>query len=48
MKALKYVVRASRAKMPNSCWGEYRHVAVMEMEADAPFPKMISERARGC
>lgn len=42
----EYVIRASSAKMPSSCWGTYRHVAVMEVEKGT-FPTMISERARG-
>lgn len=44
----KYVVRVSSAHMPNSCWGKYVHVAVMEMMPASPFPRMISVRARGC
>lgn len=31
-----YVVKVSSAKMPNSCWGRYVHVAVLEVDADAP------------
>ena len=45
---VKYVIKVSSAKMPSSCWGKYQHVAVMEMEDDAPYPKMISKRAKGC
>lgn len=44
----KYVVVTSQECMPASCWGKYGRVAVMEMEETAPFPKMISPRARGC
>ena len=44
----KLVIKISQEKMPFSCWGRYGRVAVMEMEADAPFPAMISSRARGC
>lgn len=46
--ATKFVVRVSRARMPSSCWGTYYRVAVLDMTPDAPEPKMISERARGC
>ena len=42
-----FVVKTSAAKMPAGCWGKYRHVALMEVEADAPFPKMISTHAKG-
>ena len=44
--ATEFVVRTSAAKMPNSCCGTYRHVAVMEVELGT-VPSMISERARG-
>jgi hypothetical protein len=44
----KYQIIASKAKMPNSCWGRYYHVAVVEITPGfAGVPKMISERARG-
>lgn len=32
--------------MPNSCWGRYRRVAVLEVETGT-VPAMISGRARG-
>ncbi len=43
----KFIVKSSLARMPKSCWGTYRRVAVMEVTVDAPEPRMISERARG-
>ncbi len=43
----KFVVTSSAARMPPACWGTYRRVAVLEVAADAPGPRMISERARG-
>lgn len=42
-----FVVKTSAAKMPASCYGRYRHVALMEVEVGAPFPKMISTHAKG-
>lgn len=42
----EYVVKVSAACMPAGCWGKYRRVAVLEVEAGSR-PKMISERARG-
>ena len=47
MSDTKFVVKSSTARMPQSCWGTYRRVAVLEVAADAPEPRMISERARG-
>jgi len=47
MSATKFIVKSSTARMPQSCWGTYRRVAVLEVVADAPEPRMISERARG-
>lgn len=46
MYTTKFIVMTSSAKMPQSCWGTYRNVAVLEVEAGAS-PKMISKRARG-
>lgn len=40
------VVVSAAAKMPGSCMGVYRRVAVVEVEAGTR-PAMISERARG-
>lgn len=42
----RYVVMTAAAKMPNSCWGIYRRVAVAEI-VPGSAPKMISARARG-
>lgn len=41
-----FVVLDKAAKMPNSCWGKYRRVAVLEVRAGS-IPAMISRRARG-
>lgn len=43
----RFIVKTSAAKMPTTCWGRYRHTAVLEVEDDAPPPSMISERSRG-
>jgi len=43
----KFIVKSSAARMPPSCWGTYRRVAVLEVAVDAPEPRMISDRARG-
>ena len=42
-----FIVKHSAAKMPMSCWGRYRRVAVLEVEADYDEVPMISERAKG-
>ena len=46
-----YIVKCSAAKMPVSCWGVYRRVAVLEVMRDwagaAIYPTLISERAIG-
>lgn len=42
-----YAVMVSSAKMPRTCWGEYRHVAVVEVVSPDHMPRMISERADG-
>ncbi len=46
-----WIVMTSSAKMPNSCWGQYRNVALVylnqEYTATGKVPKLISERARG-
>lgn len=48
---VEYVVKCSAAPMPSSCWGTYRRVAVLEIDADVVaehgFPRMISTHARG-
>lgn len=46
-KTTKFVVKSSAARMPQSCWGTYRRVAVLEVAVNAPEPRMISDRARG-
>ena len=43
----KFIVRCSAAKMPSSCWGKYRRVAVLEVEPGVERVSMISTRARG-
>lgn len=43
----KYIIKISAAKMPGSCWGIYRRIAILEVTADTESVKMISERARG-
>lgn len=43
----KFVVKSSAARMPPNCWGTYRRIAVLEVDTDAPEPRMISDRARG-
>lgn len=42
----KFIVMTAATPMPQSCWGQYRRVAVVEVEGDTK-PKMISKRARG-
>lgn len=46
-----YIVMDSAAKMPSSCWGSYRRVAVLEVRRDpqgrALRPHAIDARARG-
>jgi hypothetical protein len=42
----EFVVITAAACMPNSCWGTYRRVAVLEVVRGVT-PKMISARARG-
>jgi hypothetical protein len=44
--ARPYIVMSSASKMPNSCWGSYRHVAIVLTDG-ATRPAMISTRARG-
>lgn len=43
-----FIVQTSSAHMPNSCWGIYRNVAVLEVENGLKSVAMISKRARGC
>ena len=42
-----YIVQFAQAKMPRSCWGQYRRVAVLRVEDGIDRVAMISERARG-
>ena len=46
----RFVVVDKSAKMPNSCWGIYRRVGVVELTVAAQrqgdFPAMLSKRAR--
>lgn len=46
-----WIVMTSAAKMPNSCWGRYRNVALVKLTPEyttrGARPAMISERARG-
>ena len=42
-----YIVQTAAACMPNSCWGTYRRVAVLEVEQGVESVAMISERAKG-
>lgn len=43
---MPYIVKHSSARMPSTCKGRYRRVAVVEVEPGA-VPAMISTRARG-
>jgi hypothetical protein len=43
----RYIVQTAAAPMPNSCWGVYRRVAVLEVEPGIERVTMISDRARG-
>ena len=45
----RYIVQSSCAKMPRSCWGAYRHVAILLVDDTHVGDRvsMISERARG-
>jgi len=46
-----WIVMVSSAHMPNSCWGRYGNVALVQLNqeytARGLWPKMISSRARG-
>ena len=44
---MTYIVKTSSAKMPNSVKGQYRHVAILEIEDGFDDVSMISERAKG-
>lgn len=44
----KYLIMSAAARMPSSCWGTYRRIAVVELAPGFEGrPKMISTRARG-
>lgn len=47
MPGTHYIVMSSWAKMPTSCWGRYRRVALLEVEEGYDLVSMISERAKG-
>ena len=47
MKQTRFVIQTAAAKMPISCWGKYRRVAVLEISSEIESAKMISERAKG-
>lgn len=50
MAKSRFVVQTASANMPNSCWGQYIRVAVLEIDPRTcpdDGPKMISARARG-
>ena len=42
-----YIVRVSSAHMPNSCWGRYVHVAVLEVDPGVTHSPAIDDRIRG-
>ena len=42
-----FIVQTSCAKMPSSCRGTYRNVAVLEVDEGISAVTMISERAKG-
>lgn len=42
----RFIVRVSSAKMPSSCWGQYEHVAVMEVDWSVKQVCAIDERLR--
>ena len=43
-KESHYIVQCARASMPQSCWGRYRRVGVLEVPAGVHSVRMISER----
>jgi hypothetical protein len=46
--ATRFVVVSSAAAMPNSCWGVYRRVGVLEVEASVDVARLtIDERRKG-
>jgi len=42
-----FITISKAARMPSSCWGAYRRIAVIEVDDGVVDVKMISERARG-
>ena len=46
--AARYVLLDKAASMPQSCKGQYRRIAIVELDDSGVVPQMISERARGC
>jgi len=48
IKTPRFIVMTSSANMPSRCWGIYRNVAVVKLEAGFQGrPAMISSRAIG-
>jgi hypothetical protein len=46
--ATKFVVVSSAAAMPNSCWGVYKRIGVLEVAADADENRLtIDARRKG-
>jgi len=45
--SVTYLIMTASAKMPSSCRGNYRRVAVVELDSPDAKPKMISDRALG-
>jgi len=43
---MRYIVQDASAKMPASCWGRYRKVAVLAVHDGVTRASMISERSR--
>ena len=41
-----YIVQVASANMPNSCWGIYNRVAVLEVHDGVTRASMISDRSR--
>jgi hypothetical protein len=44
---MAYIIQSAAAKMPSSCWGHYRRVAVLEVDDGVERVSMISARAKG-
>jgi hypothetical protein len=42
-----FIVKEATAKMPSSCWGKYKRVAVLEVENGVFNVSMISDKAKG-